>query len=77
LIKLVYLIKPKPMKHLFLILVIISLSGFGQTAEDYYNKGISKFSLKDYTGAIADFNTAIQLKPDYALAYFKRETAMK
>jgi tetratricopeptide (TPR) repeat protein len=65
------------MKHLFLILVVISLSGFGQTAEDYYNKGFSKFSLKDYTGAIADFNTAIQLKPDYALAYFKRETAMK
>ena len=26
------MIKPKSMKHLFLILVVISLSGFGQTA---------------------------------------------
>ena len=40
------MIEPNPMKHLFLILVVVSLSGFGQTAEDYYNKGISKFILK-------------------------------
>ena len=26
--------KPYPMKHLFLILVVISLTGFGQTADD-------------------------------------------
>ncbi len=63
------------MKHLLLFLVVISLSGFGQTAEDYYNKGFSKFSLKDYTGAIADFNTAIQLNPDEASNYVHRGIA--
>ena len=63
------------MKHLFLILVLLSLSGFGQTAEDYYNKGTSKFSLKDYNGAIAEFNTAIQLNPDYAITYYNRGLA--
>ena len=44
------------MKNLFLILVVISLTGFGQTAEDYYNKGISKFNIKDYKGAISVFS---------------------
>ena len=63
------------MKNLFLILVVISLTGFGQTAEDYYNKGISKFNIKDYKGAIADYNQAIQLKPDYAEAYNNRGSA--
>jgi tetratricopeptide (TPR) repeat protein len=60
------------MKHLFLLLVVISLSGFGQTAEDYYNKGISKFSLKDYTGAITDYKKCIQLNSDYYKAYYNR-----
>jgi tetratricopeptide (TPR) repeat protein len=56
------------MKKLLLLLVVISLSGFGQTATDYFNKGISKFNLKDYQGAITDYKKCIQLKPDYVLA---------
>ena len=47
------------MKNLFLILVVVSLSGYGQTATDYFNKGISKFNLKDYQGAISEFNKSI------------------
>ena len=111
------------MKHLFLILVVISLSGFGQDTDlhpgkvlmaqfniiadnnktiqlnpndflAYYNRGNAKFTLKtliDKWGpefsdewaegsdnykneAISDYNKAIQLKPDYADAYYNRGT---
>ena len=63
------------MKKLLLFLVVISLSGFGQTATEYYNRGVEKSDLKDYTGAITDYNKAIQLKPDYAAAYNNRGAA--
>ena len=63
------------MKKLILFLVVLNLISFGQTAEDYFNKGISKFSLEDYNGAVEDFNKAIQLKPDYANAYYNRGRA--
>lgn len=63
------------MKKLLLILVVISLTGFGQTAEDYFNSGVAKYELQDYTGSISDFNNAIQLKPDYAAAYNNRGVA--
>ena len=69
--------KPYPMKHLFLILVVISLSGFGQTADDYYNKGISKFNIKDYKGAISEFSKTIILNPNYADAYINRGISKK
>ncbi|MDC1492786.1 tetratricopeptide repeat protein, partial [Flavobacteriaceae bacterium] len=38
----------------------------------YYNRGISKHNLKDYYGAISDYNKAIELDPNLALAYNNR-----
>ena len=41
-------------------------------ARDYYNYAIAKIESGDYQGAIADFDQAIKLKPDYVEAYYNR-----
>ena len=44
-------------------------------AEVYYNRGATKFCLKQFEGATKDFTETIHLKPDYAEAYFHRGAA--
>ena len=41
-------------------------------AEVYYSFGAGKFTVKDYAGAIADFDKAIELNPAYVRAYYER-----
>ncbi|MFH1321421.1 MAG: tetratricopeptide repeat protein [Bacteroidota bacterium] len=43
----------------------------------YNNRGIAMNQLKDYHGAIRDFEKAIELKPDYPMAYYYRGCAKK
>lgn len=38
--------------------------------ELYYNRACAKFNAKKYQEAIPDFEKAIEIKPDYADAYF-------
>ena len=45
------------------------------SAETYFTWGNTKYDLGDYKGAIADYDTAIRLKPDYAEAYLNRGNA--
>ena len=57
---------------LVLIITCVSLTAaYCQTADDYYNRGLSKYDLQDYRGAISDYSKAIELNPNYA-AYVNR-----
>ena len=38
--------------------------------ELYYYRACAKFNTRNYTEAISDFEKAIEIKPDYADAYF-------
>jgi tetratricopeptide (TPR) repeat protein len=46
-----------------------------KTAEEFLSDGLLKANSKDYKGAIADYNEAIRLKPDYDFAYVNRGNA--
>jgi tetratricopeptide (TPR) repeat protein len=55
-----------------LVLVLISAVGYSQTAKEYNKMGLSKAIHVDHTGAILDYNKAIAIDPNYALAYYNR-----
>ncbi|MBI2967799.1 MAG: tetratricopeptide repeat protein [Bacteroidetes bacterium] len=38
----------------------------------YFNRGNAKFGLKDYKGAIADYDKTISLNNEYSTAYYQR-----
>ena len=38
----------------------------------YNNRGVSKFKLEDYEGAIADYYKALEINPNFADAYYNR-----
>jgi hypothetical protein len=46
--------------------------GSTQSAEAFYNRGVAYFNNKDYDKAIAEFDAAIRIRPDYAGAFYYR-----
>ena len=52
--------------------VLSTQAAHAQSAEDYVDRGNAKSDLKDYQGAIADYNKAIEIDPQYAGAYANR-----
>jgi len=63
------------------ILFIIFFICFGiyfiitQYAKHSLDSGIAKYDINNYTGAIEDYNKAIQFNPNYAKAYYNRGNA--
>ena len=43
-----------------------------EAAEKYFKLGEQKYNKKDYQGAIADYDKAIELNPKEARAYYNR-----
>lgn len=43
----------------------------------YHNCGVTRHALKDYSGALADYNRAIDLEPAEVLASFNHGRALK
>lgn len=50
----------------------ITLNSENPRPIDYFGRAMEKFTLHDYDGAAEDFTKAIELAPDFALAYFMR-----
>jgi len=46
------------------------------TAEDYYNQGIDYAGLRQYTEAIASYDNATRIDPEYATAWYNRGSAL-
>ena len=44
-------------------------------ATQYFNQGVEKYEVGNYQGAIADWNKAIEINPQDALAYYNRGLA--
>ena len=56
---------------IFIVSLAVS-SGVNAADNPFIKSGKAKFDEGDYRGAIADYDRAIELKPDYADAYYNR-----
>lgn len=59
-------------KTITLIATIITLSSFGQSAQDFLESGIEKENQQKHKEAIKDFTNAIKKDPNFAEAFFAR-----
>ena len=60
---------------LFLGLVTLSLFGFGQTAEEYFQKGLALAVQNKYKAAIKDYDKAIEINSGIERWFFERGNA--
>lgn len=51
------------------------LSSHKPRAIDYFGRAMDLLTLRNYDGSIADFNRALELTPDFTMAYFMRGIA--
>ncbi len=62
--------------YFFLLLCfLLPLNAYCQSAEEFYNKGLTASALKYYQLAITYYTQAINLKPGYEDAYLNRGAA--
>jgi len=66
----------KMLHILFSIIIIFSIAGclpsFDPEAEKHFWQGIEFLKQKDQEAAMKEFSTAIEIDPDYSLAYYNR-----
>lgn len=63
------------MRKTLLLFFVLSFNAQAQTAKEYFNYGVMKYSTQDYYGAIIEFSKAINIQPDYSEAYANRALA--
>ncbi len=66
------------MKRLLFItglILLISAAAFSQTAAEWNKQGVDHTKKFEYKQAYECFSKAIELKPDFAEAYYNRATA--
>ncbi len=61
---------------LFASLIGTPVTAAGQAAEDYYNQGIDYASQQQYTHAIASYDNATRINPEYTKAWYNRGNAL-
>jgi len=52
--------------------MICSTAVFSQTAKDYTQKGKELYEKREYMEALLNFNKAIEVDPNYSIAYYMR-----
>ncbi len=67
--------------RMLLLLGVFSLmlagAALADKALDYYQSGIRKYDKGNILGALADFDKAIEMRPNYANAYYGRGVVKK
>ena len=65
------------MKRIILLIavILITLTGYSQTAKDFYDRGGRKLDKNDYEAAIAEYDISIRIDSTYAYAYYNRANA--
>ena len=62
------------MKKIIVLIIAVFCfgNGYSQTADDYLNSGLDKEILKDFKGAMADYNKSIELNQNNKFALYMR-----
>ena len=63
------------MKKLLLVLLALPIIGFGQTADDYFNKAFKYSEKQQYQEAIDNFTECLKINPNHARAFNNRGLA--
>ena len=64
-------------KLLILYYFFFRNTSYSQTAEQFYDSGLEKLQNGVYEDAISDFNKAIEIDPNYGMAYTRRGAAKR